>query len=66
MKPTQIILTRIKGPYFFIADMKSAYNQIPLDKPSQRLANFVIIDNNTVLSDCFTLFQSALQPFAPL
>ena len=25
-----------------IADMNSAYNQMPLDKPSQRLTNFVI------------------------
>ena len=40
-KPIQIILTRIKEP-FFSADTKSAYNQIPLDKPSQGLTNFVI------------------------
>ena len=25
-----------------MADMNSAYNQMPLDKPSQRLTNFVI------------------------
>ena len=37
----QIILTRIKGPIFSIADMSSAYNQRPLDKPSKRLANFL-------------------------
>ena len=39
--PIQLILTRIKGPVS-IADMNSAYNQMPLDKPSQRLTNFVI------------------------
>ena len=38
----QIILTRIKGPIFSIADMNSAYNQMALDKPSQRLTNFAI------------------------
>ena len=38
----QIILTRIKGPIISIADMNSANNHMPLDKPSQRLTNFVI------------------------
>ena len=42
IQPIQDILTRIKGPIFSIADMNSAYNQIPLDKPSQRLTNFEI------------------------
>ena len=42
IEPIQIILTRIKGTIFSIADMNSAYNQMPLDKPSQRLKNFVI------------------------
>ena len=43
IEPIQIILTRIKGPIFLsIADMNSAYNQMPLDKPSQRFTNFVI------------------------
>ena len=37
IEPIQIILTRTKGPNFSIADMNSAYNQMPLDKPSQRL-----------------------------
>ena len=40
IEPIQIILTRIKGPIFSIADMNSAYNQMALDKPSQRLTNF--------------------------
>ena len=35
IEPKQIILTRIKGPIFSIADMNSAYNQMPLDKPLQ-------------------------------
>ena len=38
----QIILTRIKELSFSIADMNSAYNQMTLDKPSQRLTNSVI------------------------
>ena len=42
VEPIQIILTRIKGPVFLIADMNSAYNQKPLGKPSQRLTNFFI------------------------
>ena len=41
-EPIQIILTRIKGPIFSIAEMNSAFNQIPLDQASQRLTNFVI------------------------
>ena len=35
IKPIQIILTRIKGPIFSIADLNSAYNQMPLGKTSQ-------------------------------
>ena len=42
IEPIKIVSTRIKGPIFFIADMNSAYNQMPLNKPSQRLSNFVI------------------------
>ena len=42
IKPTQIILTRIKGPIFSISDMNSACNQMPFDKPSKRLTNFLI------------------------
>ena len=42
IEPIQIILTRIKGPIFYIADMNGAYNQMPLEKPSQRLTNFEI------------------------
>ena len=38
----QMILTRIKGPIVSIADMNSAYNQMPLNKPSQRLTIFLI------------------------
>ena len=37
----QIIITRIKEPTFFIADINSTCNQMPLDTPSQRLTNFV-------------------------
>ena len=42
IEPIQVILTRIKGPIFSIADMNSTYNQMPLDKSSQRLTNFEI------------------------
>ena len=42
IEPIQVILTRIKAPIFPIADMNSAYNQMPLDQPSQRLTNLVI------------------------
>ena len=43
IEPIQVILTRIKRPNFSIAHMNTAYNQTPLDKPSQRLTNFVIV-----------------------
>ena len=49
----QIILTRIKGPIFSIADMNSAYNQMPLDKPSQRLTNIVIAGQQYCLKRLF-------------
>ena len=42
IEPIQITFTRIKEPIFSIADMNSAYNQTPIDKPSHRLRNFVI------------------------
>ena len=42
IEPIQVILIRIKIPISSIAEMNSAYNQMPLDKPSQRLSNFVI------------------------
>ena len=41
-EPIQVILSRIKGSIFSVADMNSAYNQMPLNKPSQRLTNIVI------------------------
>ena len=42
VEPIQIILTHIQGPIFSIADMNRAYNQMPTDKPAQRLTNVVI------------------------
>ena len=42
IEPVHTILTGIKGPIFSIADMNSAYHKMPLEKPSQRLTNFVI------------------------
>ena len=44
IEPIRIILTRKKGPIFSIADMNNAYNQMPLDKPSQRRTNFVVAE----------------------
>ena len=61
IEPTQVILTRIKGPIFSIADMNSAYNQMPLDKPSQRLTNFVIAGQNTVSNAYSMVFLLAQQ-----
>ena len=42
IEPVNEILTKIDGEYFSIADMNSAYNQMPLDRNSRRLTNFVI------------------------
>ena len=70
----QIILTRIKGRTFSIADMNSAYNQVILDKPSQRLTNFVIAGQQycfkrlfygiSIGSQAFSSFMSSI--FKPL
>ena len=42
IEPDNEILTKIDGEYFSIADMNSAYNQMPLDRNSRRLTTFVI------------------------
>ena len=42
IEPIQVILTKINGKYFTTADMNSAYNQIPPDKQSRQLTQFVI------------------------
>ena len=42
IEPIQVILTKINGKYFTTADMNSAYNQMPLDKQSRSLKQFVI------------------------
>ena len=43
IEPIQVILTKINGKYYFTtADMNSAYNQMPLDKQSRGLMQFVI------------------------
>ena len=36
IEPIQVILTKINGKYFTTADMKNAYNQMPLDEQSRR------------------------------
>ena len=42
IEPIKVILTAINGKYFTLADMNSAYNQMPLVEQSRRLAQFVI------------------------
>ena len=36
IEPVDVALTRINGTIFLIADLNSAYNQIPLDEQSMR------------------------------
>ena len=74
IEPIQIILTGIKGPFFSKTDMKSAYNQMPLDKLSQRVTNFfycrtAILFQTVVLQyiyrprNFFILFEKYIQTF---
>ena len=42
IEPIQVILTKINDKNFTTTDMNSAYNQMPLDKQSRRLTQFVI------------------------
>ena len=56
IEPIQNILTWIEGQNFSLADMNSAYNQMPLDYPSQRLTILLSPDKNTALNDCFPVF----------
>ena len=62
IEPIQAILTRIKGPNFSITDMNSAYNQMPLDKPSERLTHFVVAG----LQYCFkrSFYGTSIDPAA--
>ena len=62
---TQFILTRIKRPIFSIADMNSAYNQIPLNEPSQRLTNYVIAGQQYCFKRLLYGFLLAQQLFHP-
>ena len=74
IEPIQVILTRIKGPIFSITDMNSLYNQMPLDKPSQRLTHFVVAGQQycfkrsfygiSIDSAAFSSFMSSI--FKPL
>ena len=74
IEPIQIILTRIKGHFFPIADLNSANNQIPLDKPSQRLTNFLLAGQQycfkrlfygiSIVPAAFSSFMSSI--FKPL
>ena len=52
---------RIKGPIFSIADMKSALNQMSLDKPSQGHTNFVIAGHQYCINLCSMVFLLAQQ-----
>ena len=42
IEPIQLILTKTNGKYFTTADMKNAYNKMPLVEKSRRLTLFVI------------------------
>ena len=42
IEPIQVILTKRNAKCFITADMNSAYNEMPLDKQSRRLTQFVI------------------------
>ena len=53
IEPIQVILTKINGKYFTTADMKSAYNQMPLDEQSRRLTQFVIGNQQYELNRLF-------------
>ena len=41
-EPVDVALTRINGTIFLTADLKNAYNQIPLDNESMRYTHFMI------------------------
>ena len=62
IEPIQIVLTQIKGPVFSIAENNSAYNQIPLNKPSQRLTIFVIARKQFCFKRLF--YSISIVPFA--
>ena len=53
IEPIQVILTKINGKFFTTADMKSAYNQMPLDEQSRRLTQFVIGNQQYELNRLF-------------
>ena len=42
IEPVDVALTQINGTIFTIADLNSAYNQIPLDEQSMRYTHFTI------------------------
>ena len=42
IEPIKIILTCMQGSIFSIADMNSPYNQMTLNKTSERLTIFVV------------------------
>ena len=64
IEPIQIILARIKETIFSTADMNSACNQIPLDKPSQRLTNFVIVGQQYCFKRLFYGISIGPAPFS--
>ena len=66
IKPVQVTLTRIQSPIFSIAGMNSAYNQMPLDKPSQRITNFLIAGQQYCFKRLFygiSICQAAFSSF---
>ena len=64
IEPIQILLTCIKGPFFSIADMSNAYNQMPLDKSSQRLTNSLIAGQQYCFKQFFRGISIVPAPFS--
>ena len=64
IEPIQDILTRIRGPIVSTADKNNAYNRTPLDKPSQRLTNFVIAGQQYCFKRLFYGISIGPAPFS--
>ena len=60
IEPIQVFLTKINGKYFTLADIISAYNQMPLDEQSRRLTQFVIGNQQYEFNRLF--FGNSIRP----
>ena len=59
----QVVLTKLNGKYFTTAEMNSAYIQMPLDKQSRRLTQFVIGNQQYEFNRLFYEFPKDQQHF---